>query len=135
MAALVRDFMNSKLVYLREDDPAELALHPILDFGITAVPVVDEEKRPVGVVSLRDLADPKRRGSRVSKTVETIVADATIARAATAMCDAEVHHLVVVDEKGHAVGMISALDVVRAFLGIVPKHPRAIDKFDEQGTT
>ncbi|WP_394842364.1 CBS domain-containing protein [Pendulispora brunnea] len=130
MSATVRDFMNPKLVYLREGDPAELALHPILNFGITAVPVVDEDYRPVGIVSLRDLADPQRRGHRVSQPVETISADAPISLAAVALSDADVHHLVVVDDKKRAVGMISTLDVIRAMLGIRAKHPRSITMFD-----
>jgi len=133
MSAVVRDFMNKQLVYLREGDPAELALRPILDFHITAVPVVDEDHRPVGVVSLRDLADPERRGHRISGPVETISSDATIPLAALKFCDAEVHHLVVVDDAGRAVGMLSALDVIRAFLGVVAKHPKAIENFDQIG--
>ncbi len=130
MAATVRDFMNPKLVYLREGDRAALALQPILDFGITAVPVVDEDHRPVGVVSLRDLVDPKRQSARVSTPVEKIGIDAPIALAARAMTDADVHHLVVVDADGRAAGMLSALDIVRALLGVAAKHPRSIETFD-----
>ena len=133
MSAVVRDFMNTQLVYLREGDSAELALHPILKFHITAVPVVDEEHRPVGVISLRDLADPECRGHRVSSPVETISSDATITLAAIKFCDAEVHHLVVVDDAGRAVGMLSTLDVIRALLGVVAKHPKAIENFDQVG--
>ena len=58
MSVTVRDCMNPKLVYVREGDRADLALQPILDFGITVVPVLDEDHRPVGTVSLRDLVNP-----------------------------------------------------------------------------
>lgn len=135
MTDTVRDFMNSKLVYLQEGDRAELALQPILEFGITAVPVLDEDHRPVGVVSLRDLVDPKRRGARVTVPVESIGRDTSIAEAARAMTDAEVHHLVVVDEDGRAVGMLSTLDLLRAFLGVVAKHPRATETFARRDCT
>lgn len=130
MTAKVRDFMNPKLVYLREGDRAELALQPILDFGITAVPVLNEDHMPVGVVSLRDLVNPARRGDRITERVESIGVDATVADAARALTDADVHHLVVVDHNGRAAGMLSALDLVRALTGVVAKHPRAIEMFD-----
>ncbi len=130
MTAKVRDFMNPKLVYLREGDRAELALKPILDFGITAVPVLNEDHEPVGVVSLRDLVNPARRGARITEHVESIGVDDTVANAARALTDADVHHLVVVDHNGRAAGMLSALDIVRALTGVTAKHPRAIDNFE-----
>jgi CBS domain-containing protein len=122
--------MNPKLVYLREGDRAGLALQPILDFGITAVPVVDDDHKPVGIVSLRDLVDPKREGSRMTELVVKIDVDASIVSAARALADANVHHLVVVDAEGRAAGMISALDIVRALIGVEAKHPTAIDAFE-----
>lgn len=128
MTGTVRDYMNAKLVYLREGDRAETALRPILDFGITAVPVLDENHRPVGVVSLRDLVDERKPEVRATTPVEKIESDASLKAAAQAMTDADVHHLVVVDAEGRASGMISALDVVRGLLGIAPRHPRSIEK-------
>jgi CBS-domain-containing membrane protein len=130
MTATVRDFMSPKLVYLREGDRAELALKPILDFGITAVPILDEDHRAVGVVSLRDLVDPKRRGARVTEHVESVAIDAPMIEAARLLTDADVHHLVVIGHDGRAVGMLSSLDVVRALLGVAAKHPKAIEAFD-----
>jgi CBS domain-containing protein len=121
--------MNPKLVYLSEGNRAEIAVRPILDFGITAVPVLDDDHRPVGIASLRDLVDPKREGARVTERVETIGADMSIPAAAREMIEAGVHHIVVVDEDGRAAGMLSALDVIRALLEVDAKHPKAIEKF------
>jgi len=129
-APSVRNYMNPKLVYLREGDRAGVALHPILDFSITAVPVVDDDHKPVGIVSLRDLVDPKRQGARMTELVVKIDVDASIVSAARALVDANVHHLVVIDSEGRAAGMISALDVVRALIGVAAKHPIAIEDFD-----
>ena len=50
-----RDIMNAKLLYIGQGDRLSLARRHILQFGVTAVPVLDETHRPVGVVSLRDL--------------------------------------------------------------------------------
>jgi CBS domain-containing protein len=131
MRSTVREFMNAKLVYLREGDRTEIAKKPILDFGITAVPVLDDSHRPVGIVSLRDLVDPPgREGAHVREPVVSIAVDAPIATAAQVLAETNVHHLVVVDIEGKAVGMISALDVLRALVGLAPKHPRRIETFD-----
>jgi CBS-domain-containing membrane protein len=127
MTATVRDFMNRKLVYLPEGARPEAARRHILDFGITAVPVVDREHRPVGVVSLRDLADTRVREAQVSEPVHTIGVDERLGAAGRALAEADVHHLVVVDAEGRAVGMLSALDVIRGLLGMAPHHPSTID--------
>ena len=41
---LVGDYMNPRLVYLREGDRPEVALRPMLDFGIHAVPILDDDR-------------------------------------------------------------------------------------------
>jgi CBS-domain-containing membrane protein len=129
MSAAVRDFMNPQLVYMREGTRPEIALRRILDFEITAVPVLDDDDRPAGLVSLRDLADERKRGSRVTQPVLSIGADESIAVAAAKLVDSGVHHLVVVDAAGRAVGMLSAVDVIRALVGARGKHPTAIEGF------
>lgn len=126
---MVRDCMNRELVYLRAGDRERIALRPILEFGITAVPVLDEEHRPVGVVALRDLVDDRHSAPRATEPALTVRVDASIESAARAMADANVHHLVVVDSAGVAVGMLSSLDVIRGLLGMTAKHPAAIESF------
>ena len=131
MAPTVRDFMSRQLVYLREGDRVEIAKHPILDFGISAVPVLDDGHKPVGMVSLRDLADDRELGGgRVRSPAISIAANATLLVAAHVLAEANIHHLVVVDSEDKAVGMISALDVVRGLVGLELRHPRAIEEFD-----
>jgi CBS domain-containing protein len=126
---LVRDYMSSQLVYIREGDHTGIALKPIIEFGITAVPVVDDDHKPVGMVSLRDLLDSTRKDKRIDAPAFSVGIDASIEAAASAMADANVHHLVVVDSTGHAAGMISALDIVRALTGREAKHPASIEGF------
>ena len=123
----VQDIMNAKLLYIGERDRVSLARRHILEFGVTAVPVLDETHRPVGVVSLRDLA---RDGDDVqpSSTVVTVKASDTIEEGAKKLAQTDFHHLVVVDDKGVAVGMVSSGDFVRALLGLEPRHPSSFDK-------
>jgi CBS domain-containing protein len=118
--ALVRDFMNPHMLYLRSGNRVELALKPILDFGLTAVPILDEDGFPVGVVSLRDLIG----GARPSRphVVHTIGVASSLEEAAAILVQHELHHVVVVDEGGKAVGMLSSHDVMRGLAGHEPKR-------------
>ncbi len=125
MTPTVREFMNPKLVYLPEGTRPEVARNFILKFGITAVPVLDHEHRPIGSVTLRDLNE----GAPVEDAgvqVPTVAVDATIDMAARALASGGHHSLVVIDPEGHAVGILSALDVVRALAGLEPHHPARV---------
>lgn len=126
-AKTVSEIMNAKLLYIGERDRLALARRYILKFGITAVPVLDDEHRPVGIVSLRDL---DRDGEEVQQTstVATVKDTDTVEEAARKLAETDFHHLVVIDDKGVAVGMVSAVDFVRALLDMAPRHPKAFDE-------
>jgi CBS domain-containing protein len=121
MASTVADIMNPKLLYIREGDRLSLARGQIVRFGVTAVPILDESHRPVGLVSLRDLASD--HDCVAAGPVVTVRSDATVEEAARDLARRNVHNLVVVDGDGIAVGMVSALDVVRALVGTPSCHP------------
>lgn len=124
----VADIMNSKLLYIEEGDRLTLARAQILKFGVTAVPVLDKAHRPVGIVSLRDLLGGDGEAS-ASEPVRTIRSDVSLAEGALALAEYGVHHLVVVDEHGAALGMVSALDFVRAMVGHSVQHPPAFARY------
>lgn len=123
----VAEIMNPKLLYVRDGDRLSLVRAQILKFGVTAVPVLDDTHRPVGVISLRDVADGE--DVKMSSPAKTVRESATIDEGARALADANVHHLVVVDDHGVAVGMVSALDFVRAFVERPARHPPAFDRY------
>ena len=123
----VRDYMSARLVYVAEGSRPRVALQPMLELGVATVPVLDEGHKPVGVISLRDLVEG-HEDPKVSSPVHTVLASAPIEDAARAMVAAHVHHLVVVDGRGVAVGMLSALDLVRASTGAKPEHPSQLEK-------
>ena len=129
MSKTVADIMNPKLLYIRDGDRVSLARRHIIEFGITAVPVLDETHRPVGVVSLRDLAQTDGDHFQPTGTVATVRATATIDEGARKLAESHYHHLIVVDEKGIAVGMVSSLDFVRALVGLPPRHPEKFETF------
>jgi len=129
MPNTVADIMNPKLLYIRDGDRVALARRQIIDFGVTAVPVLDETHRPVGVVSLRDLAGDEGEHFEPSGTVATVKASTSVEEGAKQLAESEYHHLVVVDDKGVAVGMVSSLDFLRALVGLPPRHPAKFDHF------
>jgi CBS-domain-containing membrane protein len=128
MPLTVADIMNRKLLYISEGDRLSLARGKIIEFGITAVPVLDEDHRPVGIVSLRDLGNDGDR-VRASSPVRVVRGGATVEDGARALAEYDLHHLVVVDDAGVAIGMVSAVDFVRALVGAPATHPRAFDRF------
>jgi CBS domain-containing protein len=134
MSRYVHEVMCSQLFYLNGEEPYVSALLGILSLGISGAPVLDSSGIPIGVVSLRDLV-----GSGAAATVHErmtsppilISRDATIEAAATRLAEHGIHRLVVVDDAGIAVGIVSALDLVRAFAGLPARHPVAL--LDEPG--
>jgi CBS domain-containing protein len=128
MARTVAEIMNPKLLYIGEGAPLSLARSQIVKFGVTAIPILDELHRPIGVVSLRDFA---REDGRVepSAKVHMVQSDASLEEGARTLAALDAHHLVVVDSRGVAVGMVSALDFVRAFLGLPARHPAPFECF------
>ena len=132
MARTVQEIMNPEVFGVRPEEKADPTLEAILAFGITAAPVLDEERRPLGVVSLRDLVPANDRHRYLVSPAATIAATASIADAGRALATSDVHNLVVVDELGRAVGMVSSLDVVRGLLGMPTPHPMTFPHRDEE---
>lgn len=135
MAKTVQEIMNAELFSVRTDDTAADALGFILALDITGAAVVDDDHRPIGMVTMRDLV---RAGA--GKLVEhamtspaiTIAATATIIEAAQKICDLSLHRLVVTDASGAAIGMLSALDVVAGLAGLPARHPAPFPHYDRE---
>jgi CBS domain-containing protein len=129
MKTTVADIMNADLLYLADGTRAELAKRPILRFGVTAVPVLDDDGRPVGIVSLRDLLGSDGPVEPV-RPVFSVVSTTPVEEAARSLAETDYHHLIVVSEKtGRAVGMVSAVDLLRALIGMPARHPGAFPAF------
>ena len=130
---LIQDVMNPELFHMRPLDPVEDALNGFLAFGITGAPVLDAGGRPVGMVSLRELAQ-RRTGQAVSEIMATpaltIGQKSTVANGARILARSGHHRLVVVDEDGRAVGNVSALDLLGSLLGLEVTHPAAFPHLD-----
>jgi CBS domain containing-hemolysin-like protein len=128
----VAEVMNREMLYLAEDARPQLAREPILQFGVTGVPVLDERGYPTGFVSLRDLFT-HGEAPQASAPVFTVSANTPVETAAWELGATDHHQAVVVDEIGRAVGVVSAIDLLRELVGVPPHHPAAFPAFRRAG--
>jgi CBS domain-containing protein len=120
-AASVAGIMSRKVVCARPEMDASEARRRMLERGVSGLPVVDTWGRVVGVVSKSDLVDREVTADDgqlkvrdiMTSLVFALTPDATIARAAALMAYEGVHRIIIVDARGHLLGVISSLDVAR----------------------
>jgi acetoin utilization protein AcuB len=127
--------MSGDPLALGPDASALEALDLMLDRGIRHLPVVDPERRVVGVVSLDDLraalpvsvslraplSAPERElardwcvGEIMTHAPETATAETPLAEAADRMADRRIGCLPVVDDDGRLAGILTETDALRA---------------------
>ncbi|MFE7210469.1 CBS domain-containing protein [Streptomyces sp. NPDC057611] len=138
----VEDLMTRGVVRVRRDTPFKQVARVLADNEVTAVPVVDELDRPVGVVSEADLlrtvagrpdpagllsgtrAEDAGHGGSAAGTAEDLMTapavcarpEWTVVEAARLMDGHRVKRLPVVDEGGTLVGVVSRGDLLRVLL-------------------
>jgi acetoin utilization protein AcuB len=135
MEARVKAFMSGDPVSLDPDASALDAFERMLERGIRHLPVVDGERRVVGVLSIEDLrsampfplslrrplgpgerdtAREWRVGEIMTHAPETLGPEASLAEAAERMAERRIGCLPVVDEAGRLAGLLSETDVLWA---------------------
>ncbi len=132
MAKIVEEIMNREVFALKPDESAEQALNCILTLGITGAPVTDRNHRVIGHASFRDLLASKKGSlvaERMTTPVEVVSPSTTIDEAGRRMARLRVHRLIVT-EGSRVVGVVSALDVMAALLGMPITHPPTFAHFD-----
>ncbi len=126
MTRSIEEIMNRELLVVLAETPIEAIRGLMRTFAIGAVPVVDDERRPVGIVTSTSVFDGSgTAGARMSRPAMCVEGSADIDATARRLVADDVHHLVVVDGAGVAVGIVSVLDVMRAMLGLPAHHPAA----------
>jgi len=122
----IAEIMTRDVVAVAPSMPLEELAALLLERGITGAPVVDDEGRPIGMVSKTDLLWEQRSqldgqprptvDGIMSTSMVTLAESATIARAAAVMAYEGIHRIPIVAPDGRLVGQVSALDVL-AWLG------------------
>lgn len=116
MNVKIADLMTSNVLTATRHQTVGHVRTLMASHGIHALPVVDSDKMPVGVVTTSDLmsdvSPTSRVGTVMSKQVVTIPAYSQPRIAARTMRNKGFHHLVVTHEK-KIVGILSTFDLLR----------------------
>lgn len=122
----VFDIMTRKvLTVAAEADLKDVAWGLTLK-GFSGAPVKDETGQVIGVLSKSDLVDPEKTDSNgaghgtvrdsMNPVLLTARAGDSMRSAVHRMVELGIHRLVVVDERGELVGILTPTDVLRALL-------------------
>lgn len=121
----VRDIYHKGVIFCKPDAPLQEVVRVMADTDIHAIIVAEGEgTQPLGVISHTDAiahygkdlsqiraADVMRPG------VPTIFKEASVAEAARKMVESHIHRLLVVDENGAPLGILSTTDIIRDMRG------------------
>ncbi|MFE9796113.1 CBS domain-containing protein [Streptomyces goshikiensis] len=129
----VADLMTDEVVSVAPDTAFKDVAKLLAQYGVSGLPVVDDENRVVGVVSQTDIlahaapdphparpavppAGPPTAGNVMSTPPVTIHAEETAADAARLMTRRGIERLPVVDEEDRLVGIVTRGDLLRLFV-------------------
>lgn len=123
-SVLVKDIMSRKVVTLSKNDTVYKAVQ-LMDEKTISTVVISDGTKPIGIVTERDLVGKvllKRKNPTkiklsgiMTKRPITIEPSASIHKASAIFKNKRVRHLVVIDQKGHVLGLISQTDIVQSF--------------------
>ncbi len=109
--------MITNPITLHQDAVVEDALKMMREFSIGGIPIVDEQKKLIGIVTNRDLRFEKdiRRPLKEIMTKDIISTNqgTTFAQAAEILQQHRIEKLPVVDNEGHLIGLITYRDIIK----------------------
>ncbi len=124
----VRDYMTTKLITFKPDQPVEHVIDSLIKYKISGGPVVNEKNELIGIISEGDCIKQIHDGryynlsmnnntvdKHMHKDVETIDADMNIFDACTKFLHSKRRRFPIV-ENGKLIGQISQKDVLKAAL-------------------
>jgi CBS domain-containing protein len=139
----VSDVMTNRVHVATPSAPFKHLVRVIEENRVSAIPIVDQQGVPIGIVSewdlmlkerrrelesSNDLTHPQRRRHQRARAVGTIASelmttpvitvtsDMSLSHAARLMHEKKVRRLVVVDQRGRIAGMVSQSDLLQVFL-------------------
>lgn len=148
----LREVMTEAVVTVTPDMPVVEAWNQMLAHGIKGLPVVDENRRVVGMLTDEDLIeraglrqrlsvaerlepelleeeiaalrdDGRRVREVMSRPVVTVRQDEHLGAAAALMAEKRLKRLPVVDDDGRLVGVVSRVDVLCQVTDVAPRRP------------
>jgi len=130
--ARVRDVMTEAVMFVHATQRQEEAADILRVRGVGGAPVLGHGGRLVGVVTLADLADPRRRSPATAGLVEdamtrvvyAVRANDPVASAIRLLIEEHIHRAMVVNDDGSIAGIVVPMDILRAFArGVVVTPP------------
>ncbi len=120
MGVTVAEVMAPRVFVVAPGDRVGYVREVMKGRGFHAVPVLDEEARPLGIVTATDLIDAPHDQMNVadimSDGVLTVPEEDPVSVAARMMRDRKVHHLLVTSD-GEVVGIVSSFDLLSVIEG------------------
>ncbi|HUS63792.1 MAG TPA: CBS domain-containing protein, partial [Kofleriaceae bacterium] len=115
MACGVDQIMRPRPPTVLEDAPVTVLRDLLLERRARAVPVVDRDGRPVGVVTAADLlrGDGATAADVMSPHVLALPITAILAQAAALIAYEGVSEIIIADLHGRVAGLLGALDITR----------------------
>jgi len=118
----VSDVMSDDPLFLHTTTSLDDAWGELHRAGFSGAPVLDDRGRLVGVISLSDLADPRRRAAAgtglvvdaMTRVIYAVRPDDPISVATRLMIDERIHRVVVVNEDASVVGIVVPMDILRS---------------------
>ena len=138
----VSQYMTAKVITARPEDGSRQTYFRMREHGIRHMPVVDDQHRLVGLISDRDLRRPNWVDEAIdvahvyqldddllvrdlmTTNVQVVHTYDTLHKAARIFVDRRFGALPVLDKEQHLVGVLSPIDIIRAFETAVPEDPR-----------
>jgi CBS domain-containing protein len=129
----VRDVMNHHVVTIASNRLMVEAAQLLQEREISGLPVVDEQGRCVGVLSVADFvrcttglsasdSSQAKVAQHMSSAVQTIHADRRLLEAAEIMGAQHIHRIPVLDDDQRPIGIITSMDVVCSLLNAVDEE-------------
>ncbi len=116
MSIKVEELMTKSVITAQPHQSVEHVRHMLENNSISAVPVVDSDGHPVGIISLTDFVQELKPGVPISQVmtekVYTVPQYDDTSIAARVMRNHKIHRVVVTHEQ-KVVGMLSAFDLLK----------------------
>lgn len=114
----ITEAMSSMPITARADATIDSLVNLMTEHHISCIPIVDEERRPTGIVTKLDLIECANEGRSSAREIMmphamTLPWDSSLKRAAELMSREGFHHVLVVDQTRSLVGVVSTFDITR----------------------
>ncbi len=119
-----KDLMTKEVITVNEEMSVVNLAKILCENKISGVPVVDKDKKLVGVVTEKDLINiifsgnvrNTKVGDIMSRNIIKFTPDTDIDKIALAISEKNVRRVIIVDDKDKVVGIVSRRDIIKMLI-------------------